>query len=76
VLSRARAIENLSYVATINGAAEFEEATLLGRSTIHDPWGTVLASAGDEPTLVSAEVTPESVAEVRGEFPAWQDRRR
>jgi predicted amidohydrolase len=76
VLSRARAIENLSYLVTINGAAEFEEATLLGRSTIHDPWGTPLASAGDEPTLVSTEVTPERVAEIRDEFPAWQDRRR
>ena len=75
VLSRARAIENLTYFATVNGAADFEEATLLGRSTIHDPWGTVLASAGDEPTLVSAEITPERVTDIRDEFPAWQDRR-
>ena len=75
VLSRARAIENLSYVAAINGSAEFDEATLLGRSTIYDPWGTPLASAGDEPAHVTAEVTPERVAEVRDEFPAWQDRR-
>ena len=75
-LSRARAIENLSYVATINGSAEFEEATLLGRSTVYDPWGNALASAGDEPALVTAEVTPERVDDVRDEFPAWQDRRR
>ncbi|WP_380679824.1 carbon-nitrogen family hydrolase [Salinigranum sp. GCM10025319] len=76
VLPRARAIENLAYVATINGAAEFDEATLVGRSTVYDPWGTPLASAGDEPTLVTADVDPDRVAEVRAEFPAWQDRRR
>lgn len=39
VLSRSRAVENLSYVATINGSAEFDEGTLLGRSTVYDPWG-------------------------------------
>ena len=75
VLPRARAIENLAYVATINGAAEFDEAALVGRSTVYDPWGTPLASAGDEPALVTADVDPDRVAEVRAEFPAWQDRR-
>ncbi|WP_255169907.1 carbon-nitrogen family hydrolase [Natrononativus amylolyticus] len=75
-LSRARAVENQCYVATINGAGSFENATLLGRSTVYDPWGTVLASSGDEPTLVSAEVDPERVARVREEFPALADRRR
>jgi predicted amidohydrolase len=74
-LSRARAIENLSYVATVNGSATFEDGTLLGRSTVYDPWGTTLASAGDDPALVTAEVTPDQVTRVRDEFPAWEDRR-
>jgi predicted amidohydrolase len=74
-LSRARAIENLSYVATVNGSATFDEGTLLGRSTVYDPWGTTLASAGDDPALVTAEVTPDRVESVRDEFPAWEDRR-
>ncbi|WP_372912719.1 carbon-nitrogen family hydrolase [Salinigranum sp.] len=74
-LSRARAIENLSYVATVNGSATFDDGTLLGRSTVYDPWGTTLASAGDDPALVTAEVTPDQVARVRDEFPAWEDRR-
>jgi predicted amidohydrolase len=76
VLPRARAIENLAYVATVNGAGSFEEATLLGRSTVYDPWGTPVASTGDDPALVTAEVTPERVASVREEFPAWDDSRR
>ncbi|EJN60082.1 carbon-nitrogen family hydrolase [Halogranum rubrum] len=74
-LTRARAIENLCYVASINGAAEFDETRLLGRSTVFDPWGTPLASSGDEPTLVTAEIDSDRVAEVRAEFPAWADRR-
>ncbi|SEO76650.1 Predicted amidohydrolase [Halogranum amylolyticum] len=74
-LPRARAIENQCYVASVNGATEFDEARLLGRSTVFDPWGTPIASAGDEPTLVTAEIDPERVETVREEFPALADRR-
>jgi predicted amidohydrolase len=75
-LSRARAIENQGYVATINGSGEFPDATLLGRSTVFDPWGTTLASTADEPAMVLAELDPGRVERVREEFPAWRDRRR
>ena len=74
-LSRARAIENQCYVATINGAGAFEDATLLGRSTVYDPWGVAVASSGDEPALVTATVDPETVTDVRADFPALRDRR-
>ncbi|RKD97730.1 carbon-nitrogen family hydrolase [Halopiger aswanensis] len=78
-LSRARAIENQCYVATINGAGTFDtddgETTLLGRSTVYDPWGVSLASSGDAPALVAADVDRETVADVRTEFPALRDRR-
>ncbi|OAQ52048.1 apolipoprotein N- acyltransferase [Natrinema mahii] len=74
-LSRARAIENQAYVATINGAGEFDDATLLGRSSVYDPWGVALSSSGDEPALVTAEIDPATVASVREEFPALRDRR-
>ncbi|MFC7133841.1 MULTISPECIES: carbon-nitrogen family hydrolase [Salinibaculum] len=75
LLPRTRAVENLMYVAAANGVGEFEEASLLGRSTVYDPWGTTLASADDDPALVTAEVSPETVAERRAEFPALADRR-
>jgi len=74
-LSRSRAIENLSYVATVNGSGEFADATLLGRSTVYDPWGTTLASSDDGPALVTADVDPAVVEARREEFPAWRDRR-
>jgi len=76
LLPRARAVENLCYVATCNGSGAFDDAELLGRSTVYDPWGTTLASAHDDPALVTADVDPERVAAVREEFPAWRDRRR
>jgi len=76
LLARTRAVENQYYVATANGSGSFDDATLLGRSTVHDPWGTGLASTHDEPALVTAEVDPGRVEQVREEFPAWRDRRR
>ena len=76
-LGRARAIENLCYVATANGSGTFSDADtqLCGRSTVYDPWGTTLASSGDEPTRLTATVDPERVPAVRAAFPALDDRR-
>ena len=76
-LSRARAIENQVVLATVNGSGHFEgkDATLLGRSTVYDPWGTTLASSGDEPALVVADCDLGAVERVREEFPALRDRR-
>jgi predicted amidohydrolase len=75
LLPRARAVENLLYVCAANGVGAFEEAELLGRSAVYDPWGTTLAGAGDEPALVTAEADRARVDEVRAEFPALEDRR-
>lgn len=76
LLGRARAVENQLFVAAVNGAGAFEDAELLGRSTVYDPWGTTLASTGDDPDLVVADVDADRVTAVREEFPAWRDRRR
>jgi predicted amidohydrolase len=76
LLPQARAVENQVYVATCNGSGAFEDAELCGRSTVYDPWGTLLASSDDDPTTVTVEVDPARVAAVREEFPAWHDRRR
>ncbi|NIB99092.1 carbon-nitrogen family hydrolase [Halobacterium sp. R2-5] len=75
LLPQARAVENLAYVAAVNGSGDFEDARLLGRSTVYDPWGTAVASTGDEPGIVYADLDPERVATVREEFPALDDRR-
>lgn len=75
VLPRARAIENQAYVATANGVGAFEDATLLGRSTVYGPWGTTLAGTHDDPAIVTAEIDPARVTQVREEFPALRDSR-
>jgi len=75
LFTRTRAVENQVYLGAVNGVGAFEDATLLGRSAVYDPWGTILASAGDEEALVAADLDPERVTEVREEFPALADRR-
>ncbi|MFC6976370.1 carbon-nitrogen family hydrolase [Halomicroarcula sp. GCM10025709] len=75
LFGEARAVENQLYVAAANGVGSFDDAELLGRSTVYDPWGTTLASSSDEPALVTADLDPARVERVRGEFPALADRR-
>ena len=74
-LGRARAIENLAYVAAVNGTGAFGDQALCGRSAVYDPWGTTLAAAGPDAGTVTAEVDPAHVTSVRDEFPALRDRR-
>jgi predicted amidohydrolase len=74
-LPKSRAIENLCYVAAVNGAGEMDGDTLVGRSTVYDPWGTPVATCDDDPALVTTEISPSQVDAVRDEFPAIRDRR-
>ena len=74
-LPRSRAIENLAYVAAVNGAGEMDGDRLVGRSTVYDPWGTPIATCDDDPELVTADLSPSRVDDVREEFPALRDRR-
>ncbi|QLC34157.1 carbon-nitrogen family hydrolase [Halarchaeum sp. CBA1220] len=74
-LARARAVENQWYLGAVNGVGTQDGTTLLGRSTVYDPWGTPVTTSDDEATTVYADVDPERVADVRAEFPALEDRR-
>jgi len=75
VLLRARAIENQNYVAA---AAQIGETIpgkpSYGRSLIADPWGTVVAQAPDEETVISAELDRERLLEVRRNLPSLANR--
>ena len=76
VLNRARAIENGCYVVapcqhgTLPGGA-----ACFGHSLIVDPWGTVLAQAPDEETVISAELDRAWLEEVRRRLPSLSQRR-
>ncbi|HET8528989.1 MAG TPA: carbon-nitrogen hydrolase family protein [Gaiellaceae bacterium] len=71
VLLRARAIENQLYVAA---AAQVGDAAY-GRSLVADPWGTVLAQAPDEETVVVAELDLARLRRIRADLPSLANRR-
>lgn len=65
-LLRARAIENTLYIAGVNQCS----TPFCGRSTIFDPFGVLLAGAGETETLVSASIEKERLEDVRARLPA------
>jgi len=72
-LLQARAIENQAYVIGVNRCGTDPKYTYFGRSMIVDPRGNVVADAGNEEGLVSAEVDPQVVENWRRDFPALLD---
>jgi predicted amidohydrolase len=75
-LIRARAIENGCYVIAAGQVGTYPpKRTAYGRSMIVDPWGTVLAQAPDEPTVITAEIDLDRVADVRRRIPSLANRR-
>ena len=76
VLLRARAIENQAFVlAPAQCGRHSESRASHGRSLIADPWGLVIAQAGDEPTVLVAECPEQDVDRVRSRVPALANRR-
>ena len=71
VLLRARAIETGCFViAPAQCGSHPGGRQTFGHSMIVDPWGKVLAEAGDEPGIVSADIDPGLVVQARGRIPA------
>lgn len=70
-LVRARAIENTAYVVTANQAGPL--AT--GYSIIVDPFGVVIANAGEEAGVIFAELDIERLRTVRRRVPSLEHRR-
>jgi predicted amidohydrolase len=76
VLLRARAIENQAYVvAPAQCGRHSPERASHGRSLIVDPWGIVLAQAGDRPAVIVADCDPDELERVRRRVPALEHRR-
>ncbi len=71
VLNRARAIENGAFViapcqyGTLAGGAE-----CYGHSLIIDPWGRILAEAGESEAVIVADIDLTEVAAARGRIPS------
>lgn len=72
-LLQARAIENQVYVLAPNQIGKGEDGVPnYGHSAIVDPWGTFVAQARDDETVVTAEIDLEYVRRVRAELPCLQ----
>lgn len=74
-LLRARAIENQAYVIGVNRCGRDPKLEYGGRSQIIDPQGRIIADAGQEEAVLSAQVDLAALAEYRVRFPALADMR-
>ena len=75
VLLRARAIENLAYVAAAAQGGQHENMrSTWGHSMLVDPWGKVLGERAQTPGVVSAELAYSGVQGCRAKLPALSDR--
>jgi predicted amidohydrolase len=75
-LLRARAIENQAFVIAANQIGENEPGRHSGgRSMIIDPWGVVLAQAGDSVGVIVAELDLARLDAIRESLPSLANRR-
>ena len=70
-LVRARAIENVLYVA----AADQSPPTYAGNAMVVDPFGVVIARGGEADGVLVADVAPQRVTACRKRMPSLQHRR-
>ncbi|MEG8045469.1 carbon-nitrogen hydrolase family protein [Sphingomonas aerolata] len=76
VLLRARAIESASYVvAAAQTGVHADGRATYGHSLVIDPWGTVVLDMGEAAGLGYAEISSDSVTDVRARIPALEHRR-
>lgn len=76
LLLRARAVEAAAFVVAAAQAGEHEDGrATYGHSLVVDPWGEVIADAGDAPGLAFAMLDPARVADVRARIPVLAHRR-
>ena len=72
---RARAVEFQVYIAGVNTTGVTPVDTYLGGTMTANPWGKIIARAGEGEEMVASEIDPSLVAEVRAAFPVDRDRR-
>ncbi len=75
-LIRARAIENGCYLVAAGQYGDYPPRRIAyGRSMVVDPWGTIVAQAPDQPTVVVADIDLDRIRDVRRRIPALANRR-
>ncbi|HEY9809483.1 MAG TPA: carbon-nitrogen hydrolase family protein [Halomicronema sp.] len=75
ILLQARAIENTCYViAPAQTGRHYAMRQSHGHAMIVDPWGVILADAGDTPGVAIAEIDPGRLEQVRRQMPSLKHR--
>lgn len=75
LLLRARAVENQAYVLGVNRVGSRADLHYVGDSAVIDPLGRALVEASHQPTVLVADLDPDTVASVRRDLPFLPDRR-
>ena len=75
MLNRVRALENQCFLISANSVGLNLGIQFVGHSMVSDPWGTILAGAGDKETIIKSELDLGELAAARQQFPALADRK-
>lgn len=75
MLNRVRALENQCFLVSANSCELNQGAMFLGHSMMVDPWGVILASAGDDEVILRAELDLDLIHNAAGRFPVTADRK-
>jgi predicted amidohydrolase len=70
-----RAVEEQVLLVACNAVGEQAGVRLAGHSRVVDPWGDILAEAGNREGITFAEIDTAVIAAARTEFPVLADRR-
>lgn len=74
-LAQARAIENQAFVVAVNAVGRSGDVLLYGNSMVIDPWGHIVAEAGQESEeILDVEIDLSQVLKTRETFPVLRDR--
>jgi predicted amidohydrolase len=75
MLNRVRALENQCYLVCANCCGMNNNIQFVGHSMVIDPWGTVLAGAGDEEAMVTTSMDLAETRVARQTFPGLASRK-
>jgi predicted amidohydrolase len=75
MLNRVRALENQCHLVCANCCGMNNNIQFVGHSMVIDPWGTVLAGAGDEEAIVTTSMDPAETRIARQTFPGLASRK-
>ncbi|WP_419880461.1 carbon-nitrogen family hydrolase [Peribacillus sp. B-H-3] len=74
LFNAARALENQCFLISSNCAGKTNNVLLGGHSQVVDPWGVVIASAGEFETVLKTEINLEQIDSIREVFPQLKHR--